>query len=181
MDRGSWQVTVHGVAKTRTCLSAFHFLSLFKSRVYIFPSLLCLPKLRRTARCYEGSFSWYRTPWWGIPVWGLDLPLLGKYIYNYNYSPICESPTLGLWVLTILLSLPLLFISLWFLLYMFSCIRCFCDIFWSFSLIVGLLLLLSRFSFVMPLGGGKLRVIILCHLGWTLLQFFLKIIACTNF
>ena len=27
MDRGAWQATVHGVAKSRTRLSAFHFTS----------------------------------------------------------------------------------------------------------------------------------------------------------
>ena len=39
MDRGAWQATVHGVAKSRTRLSDFHFLSL---RNILFQFLICI-------------------------------------------------------------------------------------------------------------------------------------------
>ena len=29
MDRGVWQATVHGIAKSQTCLSDFHFHSVY--------------------------------------------------------------------------------------------------------------------------------------------------------
>ena len=39
MDRGAWQAIVHGVAKSRTQLSDFHFLSL---RTILFQFLICM-------------------------------------------------------------------------------------------------------------------------------------------
>ena len=47
MDRGAWQATVHGVAKSCTRLSDFHFLQNFLGfliKIFIFPDAVILIK-----------------------------------------------------------------------------------------------------------------------------------------
>ena len=81
-----------------------------------------------------------------------------------NYPPICGSPTrwggMGVYYT---LSPPLLSVSLWFFLYIFSCRRSF-----SSSLQVFLINSCpanSCTNFGVPMGGGELRVFLLHHLG----------------
>ena len=74
------------------------------------------------------------------------------------YRPICGSPTQGMGVDYIT---PLLPVFLWFFLYIFSYRRFFPLVFWPFSSIVAFF----PPNFGVPMGGGKLRFFLLCHLG----------------
>ena len=54
MDRGAWQATVHGVAKSRTRLSDFHFFSTGSTNIMI--RMTSLSKTGNIKKTNSGSF-----------------------------------------------------------------------------------------------------------------------------
>ena len=71
------------------------------------------------SQAFGGSSSWCRTHGLRSTIWGSDPSLLGRNLCGCNYPLVCGSPTQGCGSqLTAIL--PLLPISLWFLLYNFS-------------------------------------------------------------
>ena len=107
----------------------------FKCEVSLSCSTLALPYANPTglqSKMFWGLNFLVRDPGLGSLMWGLDPSLLGENLYNCDYPFACESPTWGCG-LDYTMSLPLLPILLWLLLYNFSCGKSFLLVFRSFS------------------------------------------------
>ena len=70
MDRGTWQATVHGVAKSQTRLSDFHFASLVAQLVKNLPAMqetwvrsLCWEDPLEKGMATHSSILAWRIPW----------------------------------------------------------------------------------------------------------------------
>ena len=112
----------------------------FKSGVCLSHSPLTLLKVSLTgfqSQKFWGSSSHFRTPRVGSPMWDLAPSFLGRtsavviFLLFVGHQP-------GVWILAIYLVSTLPPGFLWFLLYIFSCGRSFLLVFWSFSSIVAL-------------------------------------------
>ena len=81
MDRGAWQATVHGIAKSRTQLSDFHFLSLCRNFSWN-PSLYSIPSFSGPM-----NFRLVIPKEWGMLFkWGGRFPLFSQLIWSF---PLC--------------------------------------------------------------------------------------------
>ena len=110
----------------------------FKSRVYVSCSPLALPYASPTGLQSQhsgGLSSQCRTPGLRSLIWGPELSLLGENPCSCDYTLVCGMPTGGVG-LDYTVSPPLLPVSLWFLLYIFSCEKSFLLVFRSVSSIV---------------------------------------------
>ena len=70
MDRGTWQATVHGVAKSQTRLSDFHFASLVAQLVKNLPAMqetwvrsLCWEDPLEKGKATHFTILDWRSPW----------------------------------------------------------------------------------------------------------------------
>ena len=114
-DSGSFEMTA-SVLGLRTC-DILHMSC--KNRVSVSITLWLShiqTLLAFKARCSGVMSSQCRTLGLGILMWDLNPLFLGENLHNCDYSPLCGSPTWGLWILSIL-CLSLLPVSLQFLLY----------------------------------------------------------------
>ena len=121
-DSGSFQI-IPSALGTRIC-EILHVS--FKSRVSISHSPLRLPKqapLPFKAKCSGSLSSWHRTHRLASLKWSSDPSILGENLCNCSPSPFHGSPTRM--VLDYIISPPVLPVSSWFLLYVFSCQRSF--------------------------------------------------------
>ena len=135
-DPGSFQITVSAL-RLKVCEICVHLLRV-KS---LFPTALWFSHtqaiLAFKARPSESSSSWHRTPRLESPMWGSGPLLLGRTPAIVIILPFvgCLPGGMGL---DCTVSLSLLPISLWFLLYIFSCGKSFLLVLRSFSLTVTL-------------------------------------------